>query len=252
MSTKTRASKAADMDKTGGSSGAAGLVTFLVGGAIVAYLFTTNADPKNFEAYNFLNTGLCLWLPLLTILFALRQEPAQFGLARGDRRQGLKWALLAWIAMLLVLVVASRRPDFQQQYLYGRLAQPLAGVGVVFNGLRVHPKALIYYEMGMGFYFFCWEFFFRGFLLFGLQKSKLGTAGAVVVQAALFTLLHWSWQAHASKPSLEVLSAFPGGILLGVLAVRTRSFLYGYLAHWAISLTFDLFQLAPFIFRHFG
>ena len=44
----------------------------------------------------------------------------------------------------------------------------------------------------MGFYMFCWEFFFRGFLLFGLQKSRLGAWGAVIVQALLFALLHWS------------------------------------------------------------
>ena len=104
----------------------------------------------------------------------------------------------------------------------------------------------------MGFYMFCWEFFFRGFLLFGLQKSRLGSWGAVIVQALLFALLHWSSDPNASKPLAEVASALPGGIILGILALRTRSFVYGFLAHWAISLTLDVIFLAPFIFRHVG
>ena len=239
-------------------NGATGVVTFLVGLLIAAYLFWTNPDGKSPESYWLINTGLCLWLPLVTILLFLRQEPSQFGMTRGDRRLGLKWALIAWIFMVLVLAVVvslpSLRPQFQQQYLFGRLSRPLEGVGAPFTSLTNHVnlKALLFYELAMGFYMFCWEFFFRGFLLFGLQKSRLGAWGAMMVQALLFALLHWSYVQGASKPPVEVLSALPGGIILGILALRTRSFLYGFLAHWAISLTLDCILLAPFIFRHFG
>ena len=104
----------------------------------------------------------------------------------------------------------------------------------------------------MGFYMFCWEFFFRGFLLFGLQKSRSGSWGAVILQALPFTLLHWSPDPPPPSHWPKSLSALPGGLILGVLALRTRSFVYGFLAHWAISLTLDLFLLAPFIFRHVG
>ncbi len=259
MSTRTRAPKASqESDKMAGrGQNSTGIVTFLVGALIAAYLFLTNPDPKPFEAYNFINTGLCLWVPLMVILFGLKQEPGQFGLARGDRKLGLKWALIAWAVMLLPVVYFAHRADVQSYYLNGRLRYwDLTGFGntTVFDSLRVNLKALLYYELAMGFYMFCWEFFFRGFLLFGLQKSPLGTWGAVIVQALLFMLLHWAWKDHnhASKPSLEVLSALPGGLILGVLAIRTRSCIYGFLAHWAISMTLDLFLLVPFIFRHFG
>lgn len=261
MASKTRAARAgAEGDKAGGKGGdgLTGLVTFILGGAIAAYLFFTNPDPKSPEAYWFINTGLCLWLPLVTILLFLRQEPSQFGMTRGDRRLGLKWTLIAWIVMVLILAVAVSLPSlhaqFQQQYLYNRLSSNLSGVGPVFRPYDHHVslKALLYYELAMGFYMFCWEFFFRGFLLFGLQKSWLRSGGAVVVQALLFTLLHWSLDPQASKPLAEVASALPGGLILGVLALRTRSFLYGFLTHWAISLTLDLILLAPFIFRHLG
>ena len=245
-------------DKGGGRGGekATGAVTFLVGLLIAAYLFWTNPDAKSPEAYWYINTALCLWVPLITILLFLKQEPSQFGMTRGDRRLGLKWTLIAWVGMALVLAVVvslpSLRAQFQGQYLYGRLSQPLSDVGPVFFMQHVNLKALVYYELAMGFYMFCWEFFFRGFLLFGLQKSFLRSWGAVVVQALLFALLHWSYVPGASKPPVEVLSALPGGIILGILALRTRSFLYGFLAHWAISLTLDLILLAPFIFHRFG
>ncbi len=245
-------------EKGGGRGGdkATGAVTFLVGLLIAAYLFWTNPDAKSPEAYWYINTALCLWVPLVTILLFLKQEPSQFGMTRGDRRLGLKWTLIAWVGMVLILAVVVSLPNlrgqFQSQYLYGRLANPLSGVGPVFFIQHVNLKALVYYELAMGFYMFCWEFFFRGFLLFGLQKSFLKTWGAVIVQALLFALLHWSYVPGASKPPVEVLSALPGGIILGILALRTRSFLYGFLAHWAISFTLDLILLAPFIFRHFG
>ena len=255
MAAKTRTPKApGDGERSAARYGgdATGLVTFLAGSAIVAFLFWTNPLWPMFEPYNFVNTGLCLWLPLMTILLVLKQDPAHFGMARGDRKLGMKLALIGWALMLLPLAVASHRPEFQRQYLMGRLSQPLALVGPVFGGGQVHLPALLYYELSFGFYMFCWEFFFRGFLLFGLQKTWLGTWGAVIAQALPFMLLHWSWQATASKPPVEVLSALPGGIILGMIAVRTRSFLYGYLIHWGISLSLDLLLLAPFIFHHFG
>lgn len=259
MATKSRAGRAeAESDKSGGRGGdkAAGIFTFVVGLLLAAYLFWTNPDPKSPEAWWYINTTLCLWVPLMTIILFLKQEPSQFGLTRGDRRLGLRWTWIAWIGMVLVLAVVvsvpSLRVQFQGQYLYGRLSQPLSNVGPVFFMQHVNLKALLCYELAMGFYLFCWEFFFRGFLLFGLQKSILGTWGAVIVQALLFALLHWSYVPGASKPPVEVWSALPGGIILGILALRTRSFLYGFLAHWAISGTLDLILLAPFIFRHSG
>jgi len=263
MTTKTRAAKppAAEGHKGEGHKGdgdrGTGPVTFLVGALVAAYLFLTNADPKPPEAYWLVNIGLCLWVPLAVILLVLKQEPSQFGMTRGDRRLGLKWTGIAWGAMVLILAVVMGVPhlraQFQGQYLDGRLSHwSMSGLGVVFSHDSVNPRALLYYELFTGFYMFGWEFFFRGFLLFGLQKTWLRGGGAVVLQALVFMLLHWSLDPQAAKPLAEILSAFPGGIVLGILALRTRSFVYGFLAHWAISATLDVMLLSPFIFRHVG
>ncbi|HLB63861.1 MAG TPA: CPBP family intramembrane glutamic endopeptidase, partial [Anaerolineales bacterium] len=71
-----------------------------------------------------------------------------------------------------------------------------------------------------------WEFFFRGFLLFGLMRLMGPTA--VVAQAVPFAL------AHLGKPEAETLSTIFGGTLFGWLAWRSRSFLYPFLLHWFV------------------
>lgn len=231
-----------------------GWTTFLVGVVAVGYLFVTNGDSKPVESYWLINNGFCLWLPLMAILLVLKQDPSHFGLTSGDRKLGLKWALILWAAMLLPIIVVSVRPEFRDQYLSHRLSQQLSGVGAVYDTFTkvVNLRALLYYELAMAFYMFCWEFFFRGFLLFGFQKTRLGTWGGVILQALPFMLLHWSWNPHAAKPPLEVLGSLPAAIILGILAVRTRSVLYGFIAHWGVSATMDLVLLAPFIFKHIG
>jgi membrane protease YdiL (CAAX protease family) len=100
---------------------------------------------------------------------------------------------------------------------------------------------LIYYELTMGCYFFCWEFYFRGFLLFGLAKSRfVGPWTAIILQTIPFVIMHWSPVPGASKPPIEILGAALGGPLLGYLALRTRSFYYGFLIHWLMAMALDI------------
>lgn len=221
----------------------AGWVVILTSVMICGYLFMTNGDPKDFETYSFINTGLCLWMPLVVLLVILRAEPAEYGLSPGNARLGLPLCLIFWVLMIVPLIIVSYRPEFRSQYLNYRLMQNLVGVGPVYNGLHVSAKSLVYYEMGMGFYMFCWEFFFRGYLLFGLRKLIQNDVWAIVLQTIPFVLLHWSMSPGAGKPAPEIASAIPGGIVLGILAIRTKSCVYGFLTHWLVSATFDLLLL---------
>ena len=252
MTTKVRASKSSSEGEGRGGKGqnaASGWIVFITGALVTAFLFWTNPLWPNRDTYNLVNTGCCLWIPLLVILFALQQDPNQFGLARGDRRLGLKWALALWIGMLPFLFYAAHQPAFVSQYLFGRLSQWQPSNGPVFDGKHMHPSALLYYELTMGFYMFCWEFFFRGFLLFGLQRTRLGIWGAILLQTLPFGLLHWSWMHGASKPWSEVAGSLIAAPILGILAWKTRSCIYGFLAHWAVSVTLDLLLLAPYFVR---
>ena len=74
-----------------------------------------------------------------------------------------------------------------------------------------------------------WEFFFRGFIGFGLKKYH-GWLVAITVQTTITTLL------HIGKPTGELCGAAVGGILFGLIAYRTRSVLYPILIHWYLGL----------------
>jgi uncharacterized protein len=233
-----------------GSDNLTGAVVFLVGAAITAFLFVANPVMRPFEFYQLVNDAVLLWIPLMVVLLFLKQDPSDFGLSSGDRPWGYRWVLIGVVVMVPVLWFVSRKPEFQTYY-SNTLSQPL-GFGhyvlVKFFKPPFNIQGFFYYEAVMCLYFFCWEFFFRGFLLFGLAKFRfLGPWGAVVVQAIPFTLLHWSLNAQASKPTLEIASAAFGGLLLGALAVRTKSFFYGFLIHWAVSVGLDLFVIVPFL-----
>ena len=85
-------------------------------------------------------------------------------------------------------------------------------------------------------YMACWEWFFRGFLLFGLAQGT-GAAIAIVGQAILFG---WS---HGGKPGLEMYSSFAGGLILGVVAWREKSFVPAFLTHAFIHIAWTLLIL---------
>lgn len=76
-----------------------------------------------------------------------------------------------------------------------------------------------------------WEFFFRGFLLFGLGKDFLRRA--VLVSTIPFTLMHYG------KPELEMASAMIAGLVLCFIALRSRSVWPGVLLHWLVASTMD-------------
>jgi membrane protease YdiL (CAAX protease family) len=227
-----------------------GAVTLFVGASITAFLFLANPWLRPFEGYNQVNDALLLWVPLMVILFFLKQGPSEFGVDAGDRKFGLIAVVIAVACMVPILLFASKQPSFQAVY-GARLSQPLAIDNYAFAvNLRppLHIEGFLYYEAMMGFYFFCWEFFFRGFLLFGLAKFKiLGYWGAVFIQTLPFTLLHWSLIQSASKPPMEIASAFFGGLILGALAVKTKSFFYGFVIHWFIALGLDLMVILPYL-----
>jgi membrane protease YdiL (CAAX protease family) len=83
--------------------------------------------------------------------------------------------------------------------------------------------------------FFVVEFFFRGFLLFTLEKD-FGTA-AIAVMIVPYCMIHFH------KPLPEALGAIVAGTVLGWLALRTRSILGGWMLHCSVAITMDMMAL---------
>ena len=49
---------------------------------------------------------------------------------------------------------------------------------------------------------------------------------------------------HFGKPMPETFAAIVAGCLLGWMALRTRSFLWGVVLHWSVAITMDVTVLS--------
>ena len=216
-----------------------GWTTLTTGIVICLFLYWRNHYtnlPMSFDEYNLLNTAMILWVPMVVLLVFLRREPADFGFAVGEGRTGLIIAFSAFLLFLPIIILFAPQPGAQSYYIpwleSSRAISSSFYTGAVLVGEHIDWSRLAYHELVMGFYMFGWEFFFRGFLLNGVRRiAPLWVA--VLIQAALFTALHWS------KPLSEVASSFPGAILMALLAIRCRSFIPCFILHYLISAGFD-------------
>jgi amino acid transporter len=154
-------------------------------------------------------------VPVGLIVLALRENPLRYGLTLGDWRRGLVYTVGGIALMAIILFVAARMPGFQSYY-------------------RAHgPNSLsLRWVLIIGVALFAWEFFFRGFMLFGLEE-ELGWYAAIV-QAVPFTL------AHIGKPELETYACIVGGTLIGLVGLQVRSFYPAFFIHWFITVALNI------------
>lgn len=157
-------------------------------------------------------------LPLFVIKFILKDKIKDYGLKLGDARFGFILTIICIAFMLPFIWIVSAQPQFAAKYPH------------LFQA-KINWLVFLVYEIGMLLYMFSWEFIWRGFMLFGLEK-KFGYY-AVLIQMIPFVIL------HNGKPPLETFSAILGGIILGILALRTRSFIYGVFVHFGIMVSID-------------
>ncbi|HOG65116.1 MAG TPA: CPBP family intramembrane metalloprotease [Spirochaetota bacterium] len=95
---------------------------------------------------------------------------------------------------------------------------------------------LLLFELLRMLYMVSWEFFFRGFMLQGLLRLRLGWH-AVWIQMLPYVML------HSTKPGIELYYTIPSGVLLGVLAWKTGSIWPGFLLHFIGAVVFDVFAM---------
>jgi hypothetical protein len=79
------------------------------------------------------------------------------------------------------------------------------------------------------------EFFFRGFLVLGLEE-RLGSA-AIAAAVVPYCMIHFG------KPAAEVCAAILAGLVLGTLALKTRSVLAGAMIHVTVAISMDVSAL---------
>ncbi|MDF3066300.1 MAG: hypothetical protein K0R38_1901 [Polyangiaceae bacterium] len=83
--------------------------------------------------------------------------------------------------------------------------------------------------------FFALELFFRGWFV-GALRRNFG-AGAIFAMAVPYCMIHYG------KPYLEAHGAIVAGVVLGSLAMRTRSIYAGFLVHITVAFSMDFLSL---------
>jgi len=160
-------------------------------------------------------------LPIWKLLF-----PKDSLLDMGLRTKGFFGHLWIYGLCLAVVVPAmllvSSQPDFGTYYPFYKLSSRSWFDFLVWES--------IYFLQ-----FFALEMFFRGWIL-GALRRNFG-AGAVFAMAVPYCMIHYG------KPYLEANGAIVAGIVLGSLAMRTRSIYAGFLVHITVAFSMDFLSL---------
>lgn len=162
-------------------------------------------------------------LPAGIVLFVFKESLRDYGIKIGDWRNGLPLTIILFILIAAAMLLpSSQMAEFRNVYPFDQSAGDSA-------------YSFIRFELMRGLFFYtAWEFFFRGFMLFGL-KRYVGDWIAICIQ----TIPSCLW--HIGLPAGEIFSSIVAGVLFGIIAIRTQSILWVFILHYLIGLFLDLF-----------
>lgn len=133
------------------------------------------------------------------------------------------WLYITLFAMVLpAVLIASTTDSFRHTYPFYRMANR--------SSFDLWSWEILYAAQ-----FLSLEIFFRGFLLQGLRRA-LGS-NAIFVMIVPYCMIHYG------KPLPETLGAIGAGVILGTVAMRTKSIWGGVLIHVGVAMTMDVMAL---------
>lgn len=165
-------------------------------------------------------------IPVGLITLTLGDHVRDYGYALWTRGHA-KIYVGMYMFMLPLLVWASNQPDFIKKYPFYKQATTSAAHFII-------------YELAYGAQFAAGEAFFRGFVLFALYK-RFGY-NAILIMVIPYCMIHFG------KPIPETLGSIVAGVVLGYMAIKSKSWLPGALLHWSVGFTMDvlcLWQKSP-------
>jgi membrane protease YdiL (CAAX protease family) len=171
------------------------------------------------------------------------------------------WRFLGYVVIPVIVILCMPGERLRDYYLSFKNFRRKAGVYVVLF-LLILPVVIAAPRLFAGFYltypFYKWanrsafdlwtweamyavqfmslEFFFRGFMLKAL-RPRFGSH-AIFVMIVPYCMIHYG------KPMPETLGAIVAGLVLGTLAMRTRSIWGGVLIHIAVAITMDMMAVS--------
>ena len=188
-------------------------------------LLQQGIDPNDirFLAQVYFSSFTLVCFVAIPLLFHLVFPPGldnPFGFRVRSCRPHIPVYLAMVIFMVPLLWVASARYSFYSFY-------------PMYNPVSIGMWLL--YEVIYMTQFFAVEFFFRGFALFRLE-SRFGLH-AITIMVVPYALL------HMHKPFAEALASIVAGLVLGLLALKSRSIWPGVLIHCTVAFCMDWFAL---------
>lgn len=184
-------------------------------------------EPKNhvfFMAQVFTSSSFALFFFIIPLLYnfflPIDKNDNGIGLSLPKKGTLLRDYAPLVLIMLPVLWFACQQPSFYKFY---PLYKP------------TDLKMLVLYELVYLTQFVSVEFFFRGFGIFRLEKLCPGYGVLLMVIPYSFVHIH--------KPFGEAVGSIVAGIILGHLALKSKSIWPGVIVHACIALAADLFSL---------
>jgi len=181
-------------------------------------------DSSCTSVYMFITAGILMGIfPALVIRYGFHESFSDYGWRWGNWKAGLALVIVLFPLIALGLLLPSSQTNEMQSF-------------YPFNKLAAHsaPQFLVFQWWRGIFFYPAWEFFFRGFILFGLRRY-VGDWLAICIQTVPSCL----W--HIGMPSGEIFASIAGGILFGLMAVRTASIVWPFLLHYLIGIGLDFF-----------
>jgi membrane protease YdiL (CAAX protease family) len=163
-----------------------------------------------------------LILPLLFRKIVFPNAPSLFKFDIPSKHWRIYGLML--LIMIIPLILASFIPSFQHTY-------PFVYIPKGDSFYRI----LLFWEIAYLFQFVAVEFFFRGFLLFSFE-NELGFK-AVLVPLIPYVMIHFG------KPFPETLGAIVAGLVLGTMALQSKSIVPGICVHFSVAIGMDMLSL---------
>jgi len=163
-----------------------------------------------------------LLLPMAVIAVLPGERIRDYGWSFTGFFKHLNTYLILFVAVMPVIYLCSQTRAFRNIYPFYRFA---------------HRSAFdfVSWELLYLLQFLSLEFFFRGFMLNGLKKA-IG-AHSIWVMIVPYCMIHYgkTWQ--------ETVGAIIAGLILGTVALRTKSIWGGVLIHCGVALSMDILTI---------
>ena len=162
-------------------------------------------------------------IPFLIVAAWLQKSPLDFGLGFKYTPQIWYWMLGLCPVMILLAYLGNKSEVGTNMYPQIRIA-------------NWTPALVLYNAASWILYLTGYEFFFRGFLLFG-PLFVMDAWSAVALNAVIYALM------HLQKNMRETIGSVPFGAVLAIIALQTGSIWTGLVIHITLAIANFLFAV---------